>query len=159
MIRQDYIMRMIEQLVNVLSKIIFNKETKNYKEAIAEADKALLVITGLDYLFIKNLSSGDIIRLLEFSSDKETLKVKCLIAGKLIKERTDLENSIDNDHEIYFEYIKALDLLLEGILNMKREDIEVDKYINDAKEIIVKLQENEIPENIKDKFKKLNISF
>ena len=146
MIKQDYIMRMIEQLVNVLSKIIFNKETNNYKEAIAEADKALLVITGLDFAFIKNLSSADIIRLLEF-------------AGKLIKERVDLKKSIDNNHETYFEYIKALDLLLEGILNMKSKDIDTDKYLNDVKEIIVKLKKTEIPENIKDKLKKLGIIF
>jgi hypothetical protein len=36
MIRQDYITKMIERLAKVLANILFNRETKNYEEAILE---------------------------------------------------------------------------------------------------------------------------
>jgi hypothetical protein len=107
MIQQDYILRMIEQLTMVLAKILFNKETKNYGEAFVDIDKTLSSIVGLDPDLIKGLSSGDIIRLLEFSSDKETAKAKCLITSKLLKESADLKYFINKeDLEIQLNILK-----------------------------------------------------
>jgi hypothetical protein len=157
MIERDYIMRMIQQLTQVLAKIFFNKETKKYAETFAEIDKAFSSIAGLDYNLIKNFSSGDIIRLMEFSSDKETLIAKCVVTAKLLKERADLKFLLKSDDpEITGEYLKALDLFLESILSGQNKDIEMNGYYQDVRGVIRMLDDYEIPENIKNKLRKFD---
>ena len=82
MILQDYIMRMIAQLVKVLAKILFNKETGDFRAADKEIESAFLNITGLDYFLLKTLSDTDIISLLNVSKENSTAPIKCLMIGK-----------------------------------------------------------------------------
>jgi hypothetical protein len=157
MIQQDYILRMIEQLARVLAKIFFNKEAKYYDEAFVDIDRALSTIVGLDHNLIKGLSSGDIIRLLEFSSDKETAKAKCLITAKLLKENADLKYLVNKeDSEIATEYLKALDLFLESILSGQNKDIKMDGYYQDLREILSMLDDHDIPASIKIRLQKFD---
>jgi len=149
-------MRMIDQLARLLTKILFNKETKNYAEAFAEIDRAFSGIVGLDHNLIKNFSSGDIIRLLEFS-DKETVRAKCIVTAKLLKERADLKFMINNDDpDISGEYIKALDLFLNSILVNQGKMIELDSYYSDVREITGKLHDSELSEDLKNKLKQFD---
>ena len=148
---------MIEQLARVLEKILFNKEAKYYHEAFVDIDRAFSCIVGLDHNLIKTLSSGDIIRLLEFSSDKETANAKCLITAKLLKESADLKYLVSKkDSEITTEYLKALDLFLESILSGQNKDIKMNDYYQDVRGIISILEDYEIPENIKIKLQKFD---
>jgi len=148
---------MIEQLGRVLTKILFNKEAKYYDEAFADIDRALSSIVGLDPKLVKDLSSGDIIRLLEFSSDKETANAKCLIAAKLIKESANLKYLVSKeDSEITTEYLKALDLFLESILSGNNKHFKMNDYYQDIREIISILEDHDIPENIKNKLRKFD---
>ena len=106
MIREDYIMRMIEQLVRVLAKILLNKETGNYQEAKNNIETAFKNILGLDYNLVKVLSAQDIISLLKISKDDAMLSIKCIIMAKLLKERADIENSSNIKTLIMFIIIK-----------------------------------------------------
>ncbi len=153
MIRQDYIMRMIEQLVKDLSEILFNKKTGNYQEAIKNIETAFNNILGLDYDLIKVLSFKDIISLLEISKDDALLNIKYIVIAKLLIEKADIENlsSLKNSDYVYRndpsdEYQKILNLFLEGILNNKNTDIDLSSYYSEVKEIIKKLKD-EIPED------------
>lgn len=149
MIRQDYIMRMIEQLIKVLSKILFNKETGNYQEAINNIDNAFSNILGLDYNLINTLSVKDIISLLRISKDDVRVSVKCIIIAKLLKERAEIENLSDKENlNSVYAYQKSLGLYLEGILNNKSMDISLSDYYLDVKEI-VKIIADEIPQEIR----------
>ena len=65
MIKQDYIMRLIEQLVKFLVKVLFNKKAGNYGEALQNIDKAFSGILGLDSKLIDISSAEDIISLLK----------------------------------------------------------------------------------------------
>jgi len=106
---------------------------------------------------VKDLSSGDIIRLLEFSSDKETANAKCLIAAKLIKESANLKYLVSKeDSEITIEYLKALDLFLESILSGQNKNIKMTSYYQDVRGIIRILDGYEIPEIIKNKLRKFD---
>ena len=145
MIRQDYIMRMIEQMVKVLAKILFNKEAGNYNAAVSDIDAAFNSITGLDYHMINDLSANDIISILRMSKDDATVSIKCIVIAKLLKEKTDIAklNSDENSRLVY-NYQKSISLYLEGILNNKNVEIDLSEYYSDVKEI-VKIIEDEIP--------------
>ena len=149
MIREDYIMRMIEQLVKVLSKILFNKETRDYQEAVNNIENAFKNILGLDYNLLKVLSAQDIISLLKISKDDATLNIKFIIIAKLLKERAEIENlSGSKNFNYVYDYQRVLSLYLQGILNNKNKDIDLRDYYSDVKEIAEKLGDN-ISEDLK----------
>jgi hypothetical protein len=144
MIRQDYIMRLIEQLVKVLAKILFNKKNGNYNEALDNIDNALSTFVGLDYFMLNRLSVKDIKTLLNINEEESAVSVKCLIAAKLLKERTEILklNGCEN-LELVQNYQKALDLYLECIMNLKSEEMDLSSYYADIKEL-AEILENEI---------------
>ena len=149
MIREDYIMRMIEQLVKVLAKILFNKETRDYQEAVNNIENAFKSILGLDYNLLKVLSAQDIISLLKISKDDATLSIKCIVIAKLLKERAEIENLSGSKNINYvYNYQRVLSLYLEGILNNKNKDIDLSNYYSDVKEIAEKLGDK-ISEDLK----------
>ena len=119
MIRQDYLMRMIEQLVKVLAKILFNKEGGNYKEALNNIDVAFNNITGLNYNLLNKLSAKDIISLLKISKDDSTADIKCIVIAKLLKERAEIEKLINkNNSNRFYDYQKIINLCLFKKINV-----------------------------------------
>jgi len=145
-------MRMIEQLVRVLAKILFNVETGDYRTAFKEIDSALTGITGLDYNFLSALSDKDIISLIKISEDNEMTGVKCFVVGKLLKERAgakEIENK--NNSEVNNEYKKALSLYLEGLLSNKNSIELFADYFTDIEKIVEKIEDDEISPGIRFK--------
>ena len=137
MIRQDYIMRMIEQLVKVLSKILLNKETGDYESAIKTTENALKSIVGIDFSLIDKLSAGDIKLLFEMAKDNSTTGIKCIVTAKLIKEKADILNLKNNNYSKQVsDYQKALSLFLDGIIDNKNTEIDLSKFYPDINEIV-----------------------
>jgi len=52
-------MRMIEQFLKVLTKILFNKESENYNDALGDIENASKTIVGLDFNLLEKLSVND----------------------------------------------------------------------------------------------------
>ena len=147
-------MRMIEQLVKVLAKILFNKETGDYESAIKTTENALKSIVGVDFKLIDKLSAGDIKTLFEMAKDNSTIGIKCIVTAKLIKEKTDILKLKNNDYsQQILDYQKALDLFLEGILANKNTEIDLSKFYPDINEI-VKILAGEITNNTRTKLSK-----
>ena len=136
MIQQDYIMRMIEQLVQVLAKLLFNKEAKNYNDALNDIDIASKTIVGLDFKLLEELSAKDIKSLLALKKDDSTVNIKLIIIAKLIKEKTEILKLTSPDNpKIIPNYQKAISLYLEGILNNKNTEIDLSRFYQDVEEI------------------------
>ena len=130
-------MRMIEQLVKVLAKILFNKKAGNYNAAFDSINNALNTLVGLDYKLVDELGANDIKSLLDYGNEKPIVNIKCIIAGKLIKEKSDLlKLNKTGDSELIPNYQKALNLILEGILNNKSTEIDLSNYYQDVEEIV-----------------------
>lgn len=145
MIRQDYLMRMIEQLVKVLTKILFNKESGNYNAALNNIDDAFNMLVGLDYKIVNQLSAKDLIALLGISKDDTAVNIKCIVIAKLLKEKADIVKQNSNDNlTLLYNYQKALTLYLHGILNNKNYEINLNNYYTDVKEIVKNILD-EIP--------------
>jgi tetratricopeptide (TPR) repeat protein len=126
---------MVEQFVNVLTKLLLNKKEGNYDAACDDIDTAFTTLMGLDYNFIKELSAEKTISLLQISKNQSEVNFKCVIIGKLTKEKADIDklkyNSIQTG-----DYYKALKLLLEGIINNNNPELNLSNYYPDVKEIV-----------------------
>ena len=146
MIRQDFFMRMIEQLVKVLAKILSNKEAGNYNAALNNIDDAFNTIVGLDHNIIAQLSANDIIALLEMSKDDTGVNIKCIVIAKLLREKEDLsKQGSNNKSTLDYNYQKAITLYLHGILNSKNVEINLHNYHLDVKDIVKNII-NDIPD-------------
>ena len=145
MITQDYIMRMIEQLVKVLSRILFNKKNGNYREAFNDIDTALKKMVGLDYYMTNSLSGNDIISLLDFSKDNFSFSIKCIVIAKLLKENGEIKDLSNKENfNSTYDYQKSLKLFLEGILRNNNKEFSFSEFYPDIEEIAKKLGD-EIP--------------
>ncbi len=157
MIRQDYIMRMIEQLVKVLSKILFNKEAGDYKSAIKNIDNAFNTIVDIDFKLIDKFSAKDIKSLFEMARDSSTIGIKCIVSAKLIKEKTDiLKLNNGDDSKPAIGYQKSLSLYLDGILSSRNIEIDMRDYYQDVNEI-VKILADEITPDVRFKLFKFYV--
>jgi hypothetical protein len=132
MIQKDYIMRIIEQMGKILAKVLLDKEEGKQEEAIKEIDNSFGTLIGIDALLLKTLSYENVAELFGISKDKSTASMKCIIAAKLLREKSELlkdvqaEESIENLH-------KALGLYLKGLLNIGYTEIDMTGFINDVK--------------------------
>ena len=140
MIKQDYIMRLIEQFIKALAKILLNKKADNYRDALQNIDKAYSGILGLDSKLIDISSAEDIISLLKLPGDSTALSIKYIVAAKLIKEKAEINSLLNSDSlNLKFEYQKSLSLFLEGYLSNKDEDFKLEDYYKDVEELADKL--------------------
>lgn len=157
MIGQDYILRQIEQLINMLAKILLNKETKNFEESKKLINNSFIGLLGIDAYLINSLSAQDLISLQKFSKEAYLHDVNCIIIAKLLKEQAELECLVNEESRISIkDYQKILTLFLEGLLGFERKDIDLAVFYNDVKEIVNKIGLENLSPEIKDKILKLN---
>jgi len=135
----------------VLAKILFNKEARNYEEAINNIDTAFSNILGLDMNLLTKLSAEDIISLIRIAKDDSTASMKYIVIAKLLKEKAEIEKLSGREISVlFYDYQKVLRLYLEGILNNKNTNLELRDYYADVNEII-KIIKDEIPQDTRFK--------
>jgi len=141
---------MIDQLAKVLAKVIFNKENNNYDAAFNEVENGLNNIVGLDYNLISALSDKDILSLL--SLNKESAGIKCIIIAKLLKEGTELKAlGKSQSADLTYDYLKSLNLYLEGIPKNKDDKEILAAYDPDVDELINKIEQHNFSPEIRYK--------
>jgi tetratricopeptide (TPR) repeat protein len=115
MIRQDYIMRMIEQLLRVLAEATALKKATQYPEALLALDQALQELTGFDSKFVNALPDESLILMLKSG---DTLDAdKCIIIADLLEAEGDIYEAQGRLDESYYRYLKALNLFLAAFLS------------------------------------------
>ena len=122
MLQRDYLMKMTQMLATVLTKVLFNKEKKNYIEAEKEIESAAKTIVGLDLNLIKILNVEDVLKLMKTS---DVYAGRCLISAELLKEYGDILGEKERINESMDIYIKSLWLYLETILTKELPEPEV----------------------------------
>lgn len=114
MIERDYIMRMIQMLVQALMKMLSFKEKKDYPRALNEIHNASKSLIGVDLDVIRRLSDIQMIELL--SLVKEFGSLRCYFAGRLLKEESEILELKGERAESTDARTKALSLLLEAAI-------------------------------------------
>lgn len=143
-------MRMVEQFTNALSKILFEKDKKNYKEARFEISNSFQNILGLDYELVSIVPTEDLMKFLKF--DDRISNDKCLIAAELYRldaEIFELQNEFESSIK---NYKYSLFLFLETYLNQVRKN--TDEIDSKIELIIMKLNQFEISNDLKKRMAK-----
>ncbi|MDF2723646.1 MAG: hypothetical protein K0Q59_3321 [Paenibacillus sp.] len=110
MFRNDYVMRLIEQLSGVLGSIIGLKKQKKPQEAIELVGDTYRRMFGLHPSIIRKLADRDLVELI--SRGQEAPSAKVYAVATLIKEEAELSAMMDNEPDSFRLYVKALNLLL-----------------------------------------------
>jgi hypothetical protein len=115
MLTEDYIMRMINQALVVLRRILRMKEAGQHQEAVQEIDQVLEQLLGLKSDLIKVLDDES---LLESLTQNEQLDVDRLyLVAELMKEEGEILLEMGKVEEGLLSSIRALNFYLEVALD------------------------------------------
>jgi len=140
MIRNDYIVRMIEEFAEALRRIRALKNEQRHGEASLLTEEEFKRITGIDSQALLKLSETELIAHLIESDAAHGVREKMFFVTTLLKEAGDLaaaEGRIDDSRACY---LKGLHLLLDSLA--RGDDFEqpefvpkVDLFVNTLEEI------------------------
>ena len=110
MVRKDYILRMIEQIVAVIHELAGLKIAQNYAAALGLLDATYPRLTGLDGDVLRNAAPETLLQLLSFGGVLDANR--CIAAAELLKEDGDIRAALDQDSVAYACYDRALFLFV-----------------------------------------------
>jgi len=122
MFQKDYIMRMIEQLANVLAKVMGFKVSNRIEEIHPVLNEALYDFTGLGEAAIEGLSYKDLIDLV--SGFDQINPAKCYILAELLKAKADAFASSSELNKSFNLYLKSFNIYAEVLLSNNKSDFE-----------------------------------
>jgi len=143
MIQKDYFLRMTEILAAVLTKVLFNKENKNYIDAEKEIESAAKTMVGLDLELIRILNIEDILKLMKTS---DLYAGRCLVSAELLREYSGLYEIKRKETEGKNFEMKSLHLYIEALLT--KDLSEPEKYFKGINELISSCSDNEFSDNL-----------
>ena len=108
MFRKDYIMRMLEEFVRVLAKIVLLRETKSYLDAKNELDSLSKLATGFGLGHLKALGPEGIKYVFSQNSESEAEKIYC--SARIMKEDALILKSQGNSEDSLKSLIIAKEL-------------------------------------------------
>jgi Family of unknown function (DUF6483) len=147
MIERDYIMRMIQMLVQVLAKILFFKKGGQYPKALDEIQKASKQILGIELEIFRKLSD---LQMIDFLSLDVSLGIpKCYAAGMLLKEEAEILDLQGKAAESIDARLKSLILLTEAAIE-KGNPLDSD-HASAVDGVAGKLNEVDLPVHIHKK--------
>jgi tetratricopeptide (TPR) repeat protein len=141
MIRQDFILRLIEQLAHVLARILALRRAGRHEEALEATDEALQKFVGLDARFIEALSLKDLLSLMKPGIDLDI--TRCLVVADLLKERSQIYDDQGDAQASFEAQVKALTLFLEIFTSPGAVDL--PDRATKTEELIAALEEYELP--------------
>ena len=112
--KNDYIMRLIEQLGVALAQIIMRKGRQEYDEAEAIISRTAQRLLGFDLALLRRLSDEGIIGLLKRPDASDVGAY--LAAAELLREQGEIDERRGGTDQGYDCYHKALSLYLEVCL-------------------------------------------
>ncbi len=111
MLRQDYMMRQIEQTIRLLQMIMGLIDYRNYPEALKFIDQAFRDFFGLDSNSISAFPLDYLLSQLTIGGLLDTNR--SLLMATLLKAEGEIYEVQGNDEHSYYRYLRALQLQLE----------------------------------------------
>ena len=143
MLQRDYFMRLVEMLTAVLTKVLLNKEKKDYIEAEKEIEIAAKTIVGLDLKMLKIL---DIEYLVLLMKSTDLYAGRFIVSAELLNEYGEIFKLTEKENESIDIHQKALRLYIEAILTKEIPDPE--KYYPKINELISNLSSTDFSDEM-----------
>jgi hypothetical protein len=141
MIERDYLMRMINMMVIMLTRILGFKNNKEYPQALLEIQTTGKTLLGIDGKLVDQFSVLQLMQL--FGSDLSVAVPKSYVLGILLKEEAEIRELMSEDTRSIELYSKALGLLIETYLRFD-EPVE-PRHPAIADEVLKKLHGQPLP--------------
>jgi hypothetical protein len=141
MLRNDYLMRLIEQFTRAIALISGFKKARDYKKALSEIQDTVQQIFGVDAEFINTVPEEDLLILLKVDGKIDPDRAVMIAAlqgimGEIYEARNDPDSR-------YFAYLKSLTLYLEVFIH--DGDTVLSEYLSEIEPLIGKLADYELP--------------
>jgi hypothetical protein len=130
MYTQDFIKRMINQLVAALQMIAGLRVAGQYGQALQAIDQALETLLGLKADLVKRLDDQTILNSLTKNNDLDTDRL--LILADLFKEEGDVLAALQRPAESYSSHLRALNFYIEVALSSGPQELDTpdDKLLD-----------------------------
>src|SRR5262245_59765956 len=113
MLRRDYLLRMIEELFQVLSRLKTLKQGQLWQEAAGTVDQAFNQLVGTGAAAIARLSDTELLAKIIRGESPLAVRQKTLLITALLKEAGDVAAAQGQIDESRTCYLKGLHLLLD----------------------------------------------
>jgi hypothetical protein len=113
MLRRDYILRMIQEAAELLSRIQSLKKEKRWAEAGVDLNAPLETLVGADAPTVVTLSETELLARVIRGESTLAVKEKTAFVSALLKEAGDIATAQNREDEARSYYLKGLGLLLD----------------------------------------------
>ncbi|GAG59264.1 unnamed protein product [marine sediment metagenome] len=144
MLTEDYIMRMINQMVAVLAKLIGLKDAGQYQSAQQVIDQSLEQLLGLKPELLKHMDDSSILNLL--TSQGELGTERLYILAELYRHEGDILIAQNRTQEAIFDYQRALFFYLQ--LPDDQKDQDTSKIKQKITDLFIELENVNLPVEI-----------
>ena len=143
MIRRDYIIRMIEDFIQMLSRLDSLKRGQLWNEAGGMVDAQFEALLGAGAQAAARLSETELLAALIKGEPTQAVREKTLMLTALFKEAGEVAVAKDRADEGRAFYLKALHLLLEMLA--LDEPLECPAFVPRVESLVTDLQDLSLP--------------
>ena len=123
MIRRDYILRMIEEFVQILARIKSLKQGQLWREASSRIDEEFKRLIGSGADSISQLSETELLaKLIQGEETRFAVRDKTVMLATMLREAGDLATTENRLDQARMYYLKGLHLLLDVLSREGLED-------------------------------------
>lgn len=145
MLTEDYFMRMINQVLAVLTQILYHKEAGQYQEAQVLIDQSLEQLLGVRPDLLKQMDDSSLLHLLTTQGELDPDRLA--MVAELYKLEGDLLLAQNQNEGAFLDYQRSQTIFLEISLSGKYQAVsDLDDRI---KELYLKLSDHELPVEIR----------
>lgn len=119
MIKNDYIMRMIEQFSKVLARVLFNTGAQHWEEAQTDVQDAALNFLGISLRMVRRLPTDDLLAMMTVGGRLDT--AKCYIAAQLLLADARIHEGANEAGETAESSFRALELMTVCLPQLPRD--------------------------------------
>jgi hypothetical protein len=142
-IRRDYILRLVEQFIQALSRIDSLKGDQLWREAAGVVDEEFQRFLGTGAATAAQLSETELLARLIKGEPTQAVREKTLMLAALFKEAGDLAIAQNRPEDGCAILIKGLDLLLDVLAG--DEPLECPDFVPGVEVFVVALHDTPIP--------------
>ena len=143
MIRQDYILRMIEEFMQVLSRIASLRRGQLWREADGVLDTGFQRLVSAGAEAVSRMSETELLAKLIQGEPTQVVHHKALLLTTLLSEAGDLAVAQNRAAEGRACYLKGLNLLLETLA--RADDWELPDFVPKVEVFLDALQDSPLP--------------
>lgn len=143
MIRRDYILRMIEEFFQALSRIKSLKSAQQWRDANTGVDEEFQRLMGMDTQAVAQMSETELLAHIVRGEPTLAVREKTLIVATLLKEAGDVLTEQGRQDDSRMSYLKGLHLVL-GTLG-RDEVFECPQFVPKVEEFVFALGDSVLP--------------